>query len=182
MSQVEEVEEFLVQDDEFISSRHRLCLFSGIAIPTTQVFSNPFIRSHFSFAFDILKKICSFNQALQEQYIILPRAWALIERMKNEFYDIYRQMKNGISLAFEYIGGLSEPEKRTFLIVLEKLLNIDVRFPCPSTSINSRQAQQNIDVVTATLNRPFVQSVRNNCPLFLTAGVYRFSRSRYTQK
>ena len=90
--------------------------------------------------------------------------------------------ENGIFLHFEYIGGLSEPEKKTFLnIVAKLLLNIDVRFPCPSTSINSRQAQQNIDVVTTTLNRPFIQC-QKQMPIVLDCWCLFVPRRVYQRK
>ena len=176
LNQVEEVEEFLLQDEDFIPSRHSLFHFPGVTIQTPRsFFSNAFIHAHFSFAFDILKRICRFNRALQEQYTILPDVWILVCHMKDLFSGDFRQMRNGCFVDFDYIERLNVVEKETFLHVLEKLLlNMEVRFPCPSTSIDIRQARQNVDHLTNTLNRGFFQSIRNSCPLFFSVGLFLF--------
>ena len=84
-------------------------------------------------------------------------------------------MRNGRFDDFEYTCRFVEGQKKTFQNILEKLiLNIDVRFPCPSTGIESRLARQNIDVSTNTVNRQFFQSVRTRCPLFLMVEIFMF--------
>ena len=124
------------------------------------------------FARDILEIICKTNESLQEQYIILPEAWGLICRMKDQFSDLYRQMRNGHYDQFDYLCQFDDEQQKTFLNVIENLLlNVDVRFPCPSTSIELRHARPTLDFPTNALNREW-QNVRSSCPLFVIDAIF----------
>ena len=76
---------------------------------------------------------------------------------------------------FDFVFTLGDDEKKTFTNIMERLiLNMDIRFPCPSTCIESRFLRHNVDISTNTLNRQLFQSVRINCPLFLIVGIFLF--------
>ena len=57
LSQADEVERFLKLDRDFISMRERFQFPGALVQPSSDFFSNRFIRSHFSFALSILKTI-----------------------------------------------------------------------------------------------------------------------------
>ena len=128
-----------------------------------------------SLLFPYSKKIGAMNDALQEQYTLLPEAWASIILLKRSFCDSLRRMRNGDFGDFDFTDWVSQDEKDSFIVIIERLIfNIDVRFPCPSTSIISRQARHNIDYQRCTMDRGFLHNIRTHCPLFLTVGIYLF--------
>ena len=115
------------------------------------------------------------NDSLQEQYTILPIVWESITRLKQTFNEFLTQMRNGNFSEFDYVGRLCAHERKSFLNIIERLLlNMDIRFPCPSSSIDWRRARQNVNFSTSTLDQIFLRSVKTCCPLFLTVGIYLF--------
>ena len=80
LTQVEQVEEFVMGDRDFISERTRLFSFHGGGTLSSQgFFTNHFIHCHFQFANTLLEKINCFNAILQEKYTLLPDTWYLID-------------------------------------------------------------------------------------------------------
>ena len=73
-----------------------------------------------------------------------------------------------------FVNWLDHDEKLTFINVMQQLLNVEMRFPCPSSSIEPRLARQNVNSNSNTLNQQFRHNIRVNCPLFLTIGIFMF--------
>ena len=184
LKQTDEVEEFLTNDGDFISMRGRLFDCAEVGVHGwSGFFSNDFILSHFLFAFVILEKISDVNEILQRQYMTLPEAWHLINRLKETSREYYNQMRTGRFDNFEFIAPLNAEQKKTFEVVIQNLLlNMEVRFSCPSTCIDSKLAEQNFDFSTNTLNKPFLQNVRNKCPLFLVIGIFQFPEDFFKER
>ena len=53
-------------------------------------------------------------------------------------------------------------------------ININTRFPCINTSIDTRLARQNADIVTLKLNEGLLNRMRRSCPFMLLLGVFMF--------
>ena len=82
---------------------------------------------------------------------------------------------NGIFGEFDFVCQLCDFERKSFLNIMERLLlNMEIRFPCPSSSIDRRQTRQTFNRTTNNVDQRFLQSVKTNCPLFLTVGIYLF--------
>ena len=84
---------------------------------------------------------------------------------------------------FEFINPLSDLQKATFLPVMETmLLNLDIRFPCPSLSIDLSLAKQNMDNTTNTLKPEFYKQTQMMCPFVMEVDLFnspdRFIRER----
>ena len=176
LTQVDVVEEFLGQDSDFLSFRRKIFPPSTEAGQNQrEFFSNRFIMSNFRFALFILEKLWLLNTELQEQYTFLPVVWSSINRMKEVFRQHLCDLHNSRFDNFTYIGTLSENEKKSFCVILEKLLlHMDIRFPCPSTSIDMRRAKRETNLETNTLDRHFLRSVQQHCPLLETVDVFLF--------
>ena len=177
LSQVDQVDQFLMQDEDFVEFRPKLSIVGSVSDmgSSRELFANQFILSHFKFAQFILEKLCLMNEQLQEQYSFLPLCWSSIQQMKGVFEAYERKMKNGIFDDFVYVGGFHSREKETFILVIQRLiLNIQIRFPCPSTSIGARKAKRNTDFTTNTVDQGFLRSVKLRCDLFETVGIFLF--------
>ena len=160
----------------FHGSEGKTFHFPGALVQQSRnFFSDTFILSHFMFAFDLLKKINCLNDALQEQYTVCLSCGKTKNRMKRTFCECLQQMKNESFGSYDYISNHCDREKKSFLNIIERLiLNMDIRFPCPSSSIELRQARQYTNYSTNTLEPTFFRSVRMNWPLILTVGLFIF--------
>ena len=98
---------------------------------------------HFRFAQLLLDKLWLLNLKLQEQFALLPVVLSSITQTKEMFKQHLSELKRSCYEKFDYIRVLSDWEKKTFEEILQKLLlNLDIRFPCPSTSVDLRIAKQ----------------------------------------
>ena len=175
LAQVDKVEEFLKQDSDFLSFGRKV-----FALPNDngherqqEFFSKQFILCHFLFARFILDKVWLLNTELQEHFTILPVVWSSINRTKETFKRHLYDLQNSHWENFDYLSRLSDVEKRSFIVVLQKLLlNMEIRFPCLSTSIDIRTAKQNIDLATHTLNMQLLRSVQLKCPLLKNVDMF----------
>ena len=177
LAQRKEIDMFLCQDDDFLSFRATLwqsdettCTYSDGVF-----FKNRFVRSHFRFALFILDRICQVNSLLQEQYMTVPFAWCLVKQLKHEFSHDMNNISTGDFCNWRYLEKMNQQQITSFKFILsELLLNMDIRFVCPSFSIDTRQARRNIDETTLQLSPSFLKSVQRQCPLFEQVGLFLF--------
>ena len=77
--------------------------------------------------------------------------------------------------SFEYPGKLSSDELLSFEAIIETfLLNMDIRFPCPSFSMDVKVAKEFIDQESHTIDITFMKDVQKRCPLLQMVGVFLF--------
>ena len=70
---------------------------------------------------------------------------------------------------------MNERHISTFKTVVSNiLLNFEIRFPCPSFSIDSRLARRHIDQTTQRLSIAFFKTVQHQCPIFELIGLFLF--------
>ena len=177
LDQREAIDEFLRQDDDFVAFRRSLWQHdeSIDALSNVVFMNNPFILSHFFFAHYILERICNVNTQLQQRYMTVPQAWCLVQRLKEAFSHDMSQITSGNYGDFGYFVGMRENQIPTFKTILTALLlNLDIRFACPSFSIDTRAAHRNLDQTTQRLNKEFLKRVQRQCPLYELVGVYLF--------
>ena len=174
--QAERIEEFLQQDSEFHSFRQRLQYLNQVDPRNpSSFFSHHFVLSLFKFSFFILDKIWTLVVQMQHQYTILPLVWTSVERLRNEFVKILDDIHNRRLAGFDYLRFMDETQIVTFENVLKQLiLNMHIRFPCPSTGIDTRHARRHTDIHSATLNDAVLKSYMRKCPLFLNVGIFLF--------
>ena len=156
------IDEFLRQDDDFVAFRRTLWQHdeSIDALSDAVFMNNLFILSHFFFAHYILERICNVNTQLHQRYMTVPRAWCLVQRLKEDFSRDMSEITAGNYGDFGYFVGMRENQITTFKTILTALLmNLDIRFACPSFSIDTRAAHRNLDQTTQRLNR-----VLKKCP------------------
>ena len=60
------------------------------------------------------------------------------------------------------------------VILSELLLNLDIRFACPSFSIGTRLANRNVEEMTHQLNMSFMRNVQSQCAIFELVGLFLF--------
>ena len=85
------------------------------------------------------------------------------------------ELRNSCFDQFKYISSLDVREKQTFAVVLQKLiLNMDVRFPCPSAGLDTKRAEPHIDFTNNTLNKQLLRETRLNCPLLEIVDIFLF--------
>ena len=177
LAQRKHIDAFLSRDEDFLSFRATLwqpdestCTYSE-----GPFLNNRFIRSHFRFALFILDRICQVNSRLQEQYMTVPLAWCLVKQLRQDFSFDMDKISSGDYSNWRYLEKLNERQMTSFTVVLSELmLNMDIRFICPSLSIGTRLANRNIDETTGQLNPSFVRGVQRQCPLFELVGLFIF--------
>ena len=177
LDQTKEIDLFLSQDEDFHSFRRSLWQpdASTGTDPTEAFLNNPFVFSHFKFAQSILEKICRVNSQLQQTYMTVPQAWWLIQKLKDSFSRDLNEISSGNYGNFTYLEGMNDCQKTTFKTILTSLLlNMDIRFACPSLSIDTRVAHRNVDPITQRLNKQFLQNVQRQCVLFEIVGLFLF--------
>ena len=87
LTQVEEIDEFLLGDREFTGVLQRMKpLFDSF--PTLRSFSNPFVLAHFKFARFLLDEICILNARMQEEYTTIPVLWEYVLNFKKDVRDV----------------------------------------------------------------------------------------------
>ena len=84
---------------------------------------------------------------------------------------------------FEFITSMNDWQKRTFQNVMEMtILNLDIRFPCPSLSIQTTVAKEIIDPATNTLDPAFTKRILMKCPFIVEVELFlipdRFIKER----
>ena len=177
LSQSDEVDAFLRQDEDFVSvgqtlwpqielrSEHSPLCFLG----------NQFVHSHFLFARFILDKICIVNTALQQQYMTIPLAWKRVQKLKEDFENCLTPIKEGDFRDFEYLQLVDAHDISSFQEIINALLfNMDFRFLCPSFSIDKRQAQIHMNPETKRLEGAFVKTIGNTCQIYELVGLFLF--------
>ena len=176
LTQTEKIEEFLQQDGEFQTFRERLRpLYQDNPNNPSHFLSNQFVLTHFKFSFFILDKIWTLVVQMQHQYTILPVIWTKIDRLKNEFVNCLREVQDRRFVRFPIFQNMDELQIATFENVLKRLiLNMQVRFPCPSTGVDSRLARSHMDTRIGTLNETVLKSYMRRCPLFINVGIMLF--------
>ena len=174
--QTDQIEDFLKNDEDFHSFQRQAGLFDCLTnVNSERFFSNGFIKAHFQFASFVLERICCLNRRMQEQYVLVHETWESVQCLKRQFEADLVDMERGSFGKFQYIGGFDEVQRGTFITVLKHLnLNINTRFPCINTSIDTRLARQNADIVTLKLNEGLLNRMRRSCPFMLLVGVFMF--------
>ena len=149
LTQVQIIDEYLHQDQEFPMTVQKMTPLFVSARSSSPFISNTFVIAHFSFAKFLLERIWNLNTKMQEEYATLPVLWEQVSNFKEEMCGYLGEMKNDCFQRFEYIMGLENSQKATFLHVMEMMvLNLDIRFPCPGFSIETGLAKRNRDTTT----------------------------------
>ena len=177
LTQTEQIEEYLKHDDDFPEFRQQHCIsFTSDATDnSSRFFSNSFIDAHFRFASLLLERICILNARMQEQYAQVHEVWESVLCLRHQFETDLHDMERGSYGKFAYVGGLNRVQRATFVTVLKHLiLNINIRFPCINTSIDTRIARQNTNHEMLTLNPALLDHMRRACPFMLIVGVFLF--------
>ena len=105
----------------------------------------------------------------------VPHAWGLVQNLKESFSRDLDEISSGYYGNFTYLVGMSEFQIATFKKVLSALiLNMVIRFACPSFSIDIRVAHRNTDQTTQRLRDQFLKRVQRQCPLFELVGLFLF--------
>ena len=60
------------------------------------------------------------------------------------------------------------------MIMSKTLLNLDIRFPCPSFSIDMSLARRNVIDTMQQLDESFLKNVQRQCPFFELVGLFLF--------
>lgn len=64
----------------------------------------------------------------------------------NATKDLFRRhlddLRGGRFDQFEYVGHIDDEQRKTFHVALQKLLDMEIRFPCPTISITVRNARK----------------------------------------
>ena len=69
--------------------------------------------------------------------------------LKQTFRRHFDELQTSMFTSFDYLMDLSREQLLSFQVIIERLLlNMEIRFPCPSFSINTQVAKQNINEAT----------------------------------
>ena len=135
LAQKDQIEEFLVSEGDVVPFIGRFGLSQTGTQTSRSFFQNKYILSHFLFARFVLRKICSVNQQLQEQFSVLPFAWIVVDCLKKDLSKCLGEIKARHFEQFSFIRNIESEKKQTFENVLQScLVNMDIRFPYPSVS------------------------------------------------
>ena len=178
LTQVQIIDEYLHQDQEFPMTVQKMTPLFVSARSSSPFISNTFVIAHFSFAKFLLERIWNLNTKMQEEYATLPVLWEQVSNFKKEMRGYLGEMKNDCFQRFEYIMGLENSQKATFLHVMEMMvLNLDIRFPCPGFSIETGLAKRNTDTTTHTLQPEFYKRMMMKCPFSMEVDLFNFPES-----
>ena len=166
ISQLGQVDEYLCTDKDF--DQHKTTIWPcemGVPIGSRSFFQDNFVLAHFRFAYFVLERVNLTNTKLQERYLVLPHAWLMINQLKEEF-RVYRDDIRSITFSsFDFLGVLTNEQLPSFLEIIDAfLLNMEVRFPCPSLSIDTRVAKQHVDQTLYQINPSFLKEVGRRAP------------------
>ena len=119
--------------------------------------------------------MCVLNSKLQDSYMTVASAWLLVKQLKNDFQNILSSLSAGRFQEFPYLEGLNRTQKDTFMVITKTLLlNLDIRFPCPSFSIDKRIAYKHTDQNTQQLSKQFLSKTQHECPINVLVGLFLF--------
>ena len=148
--------------------------------PYILFFQNKFVLSHFHFALFVLEKICWANTKLQKKHIFLPHAWVLVKNLKEEFFRYSEEIRTMSFSSFDYLANLSMEQIGTFRVIVDTfLLNMDIRFPCPSFSMVVRIAKKHIEPSSNKINPAYMSDFRQKCPLFEMEEIFIFRMTSF---
>ena len=112
---------------------------------------------------------------MQQQYTILSLVWLLVEQLKDKFSRYLSEIHDGCFVPFDFLQGVQPCRIHTFTYVLKRLLlNIQIRFPCPSNGIDVKSARGFIDYEDAMLDTAFLHHFKRKCPLFVSVDMFLF--------
>ena len=173
---MKQIGDFLKEDNEFPTSRQKMKpLFDSAVSSEPSSLSNPFIVAHFNLAQFLLDEICILNSMMQEEYATLPVLWEYVLQFKKRMSGYCGEIKTNCFSKIESICSLSESQKATILHVMEMtVLNLDIRFPCPSLSIETKIAKRNMNVITKTLEPEFLKRSSMMCPYLMEVNLFNF--------
>ena len=176
LTQMKQIGDFLKEDNEFPTSRQKMKpLFDSAVSSEPSSLSNPFIVAHFNLAQFLLDEICILNSMMQEEYATLPVLWEYVLQFKKRMSGYCGEIKTNCFSKIESICSLSESQKATILHVMEMtVLNLDIRFPCPSLSIETKIAKRNMNVITKTLEPEFLKRSSMMCPYLMEVNLFNF--------
>lgn len=176
LSQMEQIEVFLENDEDFgVFQQEHGHLFGSVTSDNpTGFFSNSFIDAHFHFASFVLERICCLNTQMQEQYSLVHETWESVQSLRRQLETDLVDMERGSFGKFTYVGDLDDVQRGTFVTVLKRLiLNINIRFPCINTSIDTRLARHNTNDALK-LNESLLYRMRRSCPFMVLVGIFVF--------
>ena len=112
---------------------------------------------------------------MQYQYTLIPVVWTSIERLKEEFVEHLREVKDRRFDHFSFLRDIDEGLIVMFENILtELILNMQIRLPCPSTGLDVKQAKNHLEPNTQRLEEPFLKEFIRKCPLFINVGICLF--------
>ena len=176
ISQLGQVDEFLCTDKDFDKLKTTIWpCETAVPIGSGSFFQDKLVLAHFRFAFFVLERVHMTNNKLQERYLVLPHAWLMINKFKEDF-RVYRDDIQSITFSyFDFLGVLTNEQQSSFLEIIDAfLLNMEVRFPCPSLSMDMRVAKQHVDQNLYQINPSFAKEVGRRCPLQEMVGLFLF--------
>ena len=176
LDQIEQVDKFLCDDKDFREMKISLWPYEIITsdIPR-KFFEDKFVIAHFRFARFVLDRVCLTNTKLQERYLLLPHAWVMINKLKQDFIGSLEEIRSHTFSSFDYLTDLTEGQLLSFQTILNAfLLKMDVRFPCPSFSMDTRKTKHYIDQTLWRIDPTFTREVQKKCPLFELVGLFLF--------
>lgn len=166
LDQLDQIVLFVSQTDQLF---FRSPLTYSLSLPNSikKVMSSPesSLRTRLLFAkylFDVLGKE---NTAMQNKFSLFTDLWDCVCHLKRELSDCLEAFANN---DFSRLGvvRLSPSEREMFTATIRSAItNMTVRFPCPSSSLNKRQAQNREACRKGFVDMRSVSLVNVSCPL-----------------
>ena len=111
---------------------------------------------------------------MQGKFALFTDLWNCVCRLKG---DLSTCLEAFASNDFSRLGvaSLSHVEKESFIVTIKAAItNMNVRFPCPSRSLNKRQLRTRVACLDGSVDTRVVAGAFSSCPLRPLLEVYTF--------
>ena len=111
---------------------------------------------------------------MQAKFALYTELWDGVLLLKTKLSAFLESFKNG-EISQIGVSALSPMEKETFIATIRTAItNMDVRFPCPSTSLSKRHLRNTQGSRDGAVDKRLVARAYSACPLGLLFDVYDF--------
>ena len=161
ISQARCVESFVSRESDFTSfwkSVRREEAKFGRSIDRDFSFEDPYIKATFSFCSYILELLGNVNVLFQERLCTVTRLWDVVLSLKNKILSLIFEANGDGHIGIDCLNGLKKDESVEFQNLLRLLLHsLDMRFPCPSHSLEMRYRHLSEPNIVSLQNYNLVQ-------------------------
>ena len=105
----------------------------------------------------------------------VPQAWVLVKSLKQEIQQHSARLSAGRFDSVPFLSAFNQIQKDSFLAIINALLfNMEMRFPCPSLSLDKRVANRHKNPEKGQLERRIISNTQQKCPINVVVGLFLF--------